>query len=231
MKKGLMLIGLAFLMVLTPCLVRADVDSAYTVAELIGDVQVITKGDRDLNDSVWLEIVNLGLDNLSSKADCAVDTLSILLVVGTAEYGLPHNFQKLWAVKNKTVEFVYDQIAVDDQLKSTTGFEVEREKVYTYRDALGFSKAPTAADSVLVYYFHKPGVVTATTDTVDILQVYNYALKIACRIELWERIERDDKANRDRVLLINEINNTKAYLASQPPDIIVGPRLIPRDAE
>lgn len=232
MKKCVILFVLFVLTVfLLSGLVWADVDGSYRVSELISDVQVWTKGDRDLDDSTWLEVVNLGLDNMSTKADCAVETTTIDLVSGTSEYALPAHFQKLWAVKNITSQFVYDKINVGDQLKSTTGFEVEREKVYAYKKSLGFSEAPLAADSVLVYYFHKPTAVTDTGDVLDILPVYTYALKIACRLEIWDRIERNDKAIQDRVLLINEINNAKVYLASQPPDIIVGKRLIPRDAE
>lgn len=210
----------------------SSAEIGYTVKDLKLDIQTITKGDLGLPDSIWMEICNLGIQNVATKDDCVIDTQRIDISSGTFEYALPANFQKLWHVINLGDQRVYDVIAAEDRGQAGTGMEVEEYKVYWYASvkikSLGFYPTPTTADSVLVYYYATPEIVTATTDTVDIAESRHPLVPIACRAELWERMERWDKANRDRALLVNEINNIRSRLL-RPPDVVVGTREVSRD--
>jgi len=207
-------------------------EEGYNVTNLKADIQVITRGDLGLADSIWMELINMGIQNLASLADCAVDTQTVYLSSGTFEYALPSNFQKLWHAINRGTQRVYDNILPEDRGKGGTGLEVEEYKVYTiastFIKGIGFYPTPTATDSVLVYYFKTPEIVDANADTVDIAEPFHPALKYSCLIELWERIERWDKANLADAKLINKINNVRGRLL-RPPDVVVGTREVPRD--
>ena len=94
---------------------------------------------------------------------------------------------------------------------------------------MGFYPTPVQDDSALIYYFTKPTLLSADDDTLDVFDHLHLAIRIACMIEVYEKEERPDKANRQWALLTTEINNANAWINSLPPDIIVGPREITRD--
>lgn len=210
----------------------SSAEIGYTVASLKSDIQFTTKGDLGLPDSIWMEAMNSGIQTVASLTDCVIDTERVDISSGTFEYALPANFQKLWHAINLGTQRVYDVTSADQRGQAGTGMEVEEYKIYTYASSkikgIGFFPTPTATDSVLVYYYATPVIVDASTDTVDIAEAYQPAVPIACRVEIWERVERWDKANRDRALLINEINNIRAHLNRQP-DVIIAPRMIERE--
>lgn len=209
---------------------RAEV--GYTVDRLILDIQTTTRGNLGLPDSLWMEIANMGIQNTASNADCTIDTVTIITTIGTFEYALPANFQKLWHAIDKSNQKVFDVIDAEDRGKSGIGVEVEEYKVYWFASAqnktLGLYPTPAIIDTVFVYFYATPEIVDASADTVDIAEAFHPIVKTACLVELWERIERYDKANRDRALMINEINNIRSRLM-RPPDVIVGPRTIERE--
>lgn len=228
MKRKLLLILLAVLFSAT----TGYGEQVYTVERLLLDVQTTTKGNLGLPDSLWFEIANAGIQDLSTKADCAIDTISVIVTSGTFEYALPASFQKLWHAIDVSTQRVFDVIAADQRGQGKTGLEIEETKIYTYASALrkgiGFYPTPALGDTVLVYFFETPDIIDANADTVNIAEPFHPALKIACLKQVWERTERYDKANREAVALITEINNVRDRLRRQP-DVIIGPRTIPRD--
>lgn len=226
-KYAVLALVFAMLMIVS---VRAE--QGYDILRLKLDVQTTTKGDLDLPDSSWLEMLNAGIQNTASKVDCVIDTITVITSIGTFEYSLPANFQKLWHAIDKSEQKVYDVISADKRGQGKTGMEIEEKKIYTFASAfiktIGFYPTPTIADTALVYYFATPEIYDSDTNDIAIAESFHPALKIACLVEVWERTERYDKANRERALLINEINNTRARL-QRTPDVIVGPRVITRD--
>lgn len=227
MKK----IVLLLVLLLLPGLVWAD--QVYFVGDLLLDLQFITGGNLDLPDTSWFRVINMGMQDLGTKTDCGIDTQRIDIASGTPEYLLPANFGRFWRVKRLVDESTLDIIDGSQVAKGATGGEIERLKAYSWTNAtqkvIGFYPDPFEADSVMVYYFAIPDTISALSDTVDIAPHLHTALLAACLKAVWRRMERWDKYNNEVILMTTEINNSRGWILSHPPDVEVGRRLIGRD--
>ena len=96
---------------------------SYTWAELQADLQVKTRGNLDLSDSIWLELANMGIERLSSEAPAAVGTVGVYLVADQAAYSLPDDFIKLCTVFNKATWAVHETMKPNDPGKAGTGMD------------------------------------------------------------------------------------------------------------
>ena len=205
----------------------------YTWANLEADVQTIVKGDLGYSDSVWLQLGNMGIQNLASMVGVSVETVTVYLGPDTAEKALPEDFSMLWAASQKITGTIWERFDLGSRGQSGTGLEEGVQHVYVYGKAqqktIGWYPTPAVADSALIYYFKVPPLLTASTDTVDVLECFHPSLITSCLIQVYERAGRTDKANRLWALLPTQINWAKAYLYSKPPDIIISPRMIGRD--
>lgn len=227
MKK---IMALIFLLLLPSMVLAEDI---YLVSSLISDLQFSTRGDLGFDSTMWIRTINMGIQDLGTKADCGIDTQEVIVTSGTAEYALPVNFSRFWRVKLLSDESTLDIIDGSQVSKGATGFEQERLKVYSWINSsqriMGFYPNPTQTDTVIVYYYIIPNTVSATNDTVDVVPHLHTALQAACIKAMWRRLERWDKYNNEVILMTTEINNARGWILSHPPDVEVGRRLIGRD--
>ena len=229
MKKLIFALTVLLVLVLS---VNVMADRNYTVSRLKLDMELVTRGHLGLADSIWVESINAGIQDIATTVDCDADTITQILAAGTAIYALPATCMKLWGVIDKSGGRAYDIIQLENAGKAGTGMEVEESKVYwtTMRiKSMIFYPAPAVAETVLVYFFRVPATVSLDTATIEIAEAYHPALVYACLLRLWERLERYDLANRDAVLQINLINRASGWLSKPGPDVIVGNRVISRE--
>lgn len=226
MKK---LILALVLVVLTFGFVYAGQDA--TVADLKAWMQFETRGNLDVDDSIWYVGINRGMEDLATTVDCTIDTHRQVLTSGIAIYDLPSNCLKLRSVRNFGTGRAVDLIELGQEGKAGTGMEVEEPKVsWTTKGVkmLIFYPAPSVTDSVILFYVKSPTTVNSDTNTLSIAPPFHPALISACLKAFYKRLERWDAANNYAVEMINKINNTEAWMIKPGPDVIVGKRVIGR---
>ena len=224
---------LAFVVMLFLLAGSASGEEGYTWADLEADVQTIVKGNLGYSDSVWLQLGNMGVQNLSCMVGVAGDTVTIIIAADTPEYDLPADFSMLWATSKKATGTVWERFDLGSRGQSGTGLEEGVQHAYTYsnvkKKVIGWYPTPTGADTALIYYFRIPVVMDTSTDTIDVLECFHSSLVTSVLIQVYERSKQTGEANRMWALLPTQINWAKAYLYSKPPDIIISPRMIGRD--
>jgi len=202
-----------------------------TVADLKAWMQFETRGNLDVEDSIWYVGINRGMEDLATTVDCTIDTHLQILTSGTAIYDLPSDAIKLRRIRDVGTGRALDLIEAGQEGKAGTGMEVEEPKVsWTTRGVkqMIWYPAPSATDTVIIYYCKSPTVVDEDDDTLSISAPFHPALVSACLKALYKRLERWDASNNYAVEMINKINNTKAWLGEPGPDVIVGKRVIGR---
>jgi len=226
MKKIILLI---LILCFLHCPIYAGENS--TVADLKAWMQFETRGNLDVEDSIWYVGINRGMEDLATTVDCTIDTHLQILTSGTAIYDLPSDAIKLRRIRDIGTGRALDLIEAGQEGKAGTGMEVEEPKVsWTTRGVkqMIWYPAPSATDTVIIYYCKSPAVMDADADTLPIAPPFHPALVSACLKALYKRLERWDASNNYAVEMINKVNNTKAWLAEPGPDVLIGKRVIGR---
>lgn len=202
-----------------------------TVADLLAWMQFETRGNLDVEDSIWYVAVNKGQEDMATTVDCTIDTHLQILASGTAIYDLPSDAIKLRRIRDVGTGRALDIIQEGQEGKAGTGTETEEPKVsWTTRGIkqMVWYPAPSVADTVIIYYCKSPTVVDSDTNTLSIAPPFHPALISACFKALYKRLERWDASNNYAVDMIHKINLTEAWLAKPGPDVIIGKRIIGR---
>ena len=203
-----------------------------TVADLKAWMQFETRGNLDVEDSIWYIAVNKGQEDMATTVDCTIDTHLQILSAGTAIYDLPTDCLKLRKIRDIGTGRAVDLIEDGQEGKAGTGTEVEEPKVsWTTRGVkqMIWYPAPADVDTVMISYCKSPTVVDSDTNTLSIAPPFHPALTSACLKAFYKRLERWDAANNYAVDMIHKINLTEAWLAKPGPDVIIGKRVIGRN--
>jgi len=189
------------------------------------------------DDSTATVAVRSAMDFIQTAAiyPICVDTVRIDLSASTELYALPTDCFRPLTVYMSPAGLALDWTTSGNKQRlpdeSSISSEVLKRVWYeqgSNHKWVGFDPVPTAADSVqLIYEANVPEISfgsDSNTQRVYVREAYHPALLAATKAYIWERYNREDKANRllDKAVFL--INVAERKLNTPPIDVLLAPK-------
>jgi len=136
---------------------------------------------------------------INDEVECAEGTdTSITTVIGTAEYTKPTDMlfaKRVFWDKYRLQKIDFREL--ENQEGLSYGADIQSGQPYGYyefADQIGFYPTPNAAQAVKIWYIKQPAVITSSSTTFTIPQLFHDLIPDYCLWRMWGKDQEENRA-------------------------------------